>query len=177
MDKNRTTTPMWTIDSLMQRMLNSSFKPDILVWDAVNGQLSYETKGEKKTAYPKFLGGASVSSDAGVDRRSLMAENITITEQRQLAKAFVNRLWKHFFGYGFINPVDDMTEKDKGSNPELLDKLTDEFVNSNFDIKALFRLIANTEAYQISSTPNSTNKDDHEYFSRAVLRPKETVKL
>lgn len=169
--------PQWAVDSLKQRMQDSAFKPDLLVWDAVNGQMTYEVKGEKKTAYPKFLGGASVSSDAGVDRRKLLAENLTVTESRRLAKAFVNRLWKHFFGYGFINPVDDMTDSDPGSNPELLDKLTDEFINSNFDIKNLYSLIANTRAYQLSSTPNSSNKDDHEYFSRAVLRPMDPVQL
>lgn len=176
-NKKKNIPPQWAIDSLKQRMSDSLFKPDLLVWDAVNGQISYEENGEKRTVFPKYLGGASVSGDAGVNRRSLLAENITVTEKRSLAKAFVNRFWKLFFGYGFINPVDDMTEKDKGSNPELLDKLTDEFVNSNFDIKALFRLIANTDAYQLSSTPNSTNKDDHEYFSRAVLRPMDPVQL
>lgn len=176
-NKKRNIPPQWAIDSLKQRMNDSAFKPDLLVWDAVNGQMTYEVKGEKKTVYPKFLGGASISSDAGIERRNLLAENITGTESRQLAKAFVNRFWKHFFGYGFINPVDDMTESDKGSNPELLDKLTDEFANSNFDIKKLFRLIVNTEAYQLSSTPNSTNKDDHEYFSRAVLRAMDPVQL
>jgi len=169
--------PQWAVDSLKQRMQDSAFKPDLLVWDAINGQLTYEVKGEKKNAYPKFLGGASVSSDAGIERRKLMAENLTVTESRRLAKAFVNRFWKHFFGYGFINPIDDMTDNDPGSNPELLEKLTDEFVSSNFDIKNLFRLIANTDAYQLSSTPNSTNKDDHEYFSRAVLRPMDPVQL
>jgi hypothetical protein len=175
--KKRNIPPQWAIDSLKQRMNDSAFKPDLLVWDAVNGQITYEDNGLKKTVYPKFLGGASVSSDAGIDRRNLLAENITVTEQRQLARAFVNRFWKHFFGYGFINPVDDMTAGEKGTNPELLDELTDEFVKSNFDIKALFRLIANTETYQLSSTPNNTNKDDRMYFSRAVLRPMDPVQL
>jgi hypothetical protein len=169
--------PQWAIDSLKQRANSLTFKPDLLVWDAVNGQMTYEVKGEKKTAYPKFLGGASVSKDAGVDRRKLLADNMTINETKQLATAFVNRFWKHFFGYGFVNPVDDFTANDPGSNPELLDMLTNEFMRSNFDIKNLFRLIANTEAYQLSSTPNSTNKDDHEYFSRAVLRPMSPIQL
>lgn len=176
-EKKRNIPPQWAIDSLKQRMSDSAFKPDLLVWDAVNGQMTYEVKGEKKTVYPKFLGGASISGDAGIDRRNLLAENITVTEQRQLARAFVNRFWKHFFGYGFINPVDDMTANEKGSNPELLDKLTDEYVRSNFDIKALFRLIANTDTYQLSSTPNSTNIDDRMFFSRAVLRPMDAIQL
>jgi hypothetical protein len=169
--------PQWAIDSLKQRMNDSAFVPDLLVWDAINGQMIYESKGEKKTAYPKFLGGASVSSDAGIERRSLLAENLTTTESKQLALAFVNRFWKHFFGYGFINPVDDIASGDAGSNPELLEMLTNEFIKSNFDIKNLFKLITNTEAYQLSSTPNSTNKDDHEYFSRSVLRPMTPVQL
>lgn len=176
-EKKRNIPPQWAIDSLKQRMSASAFKPDLLVWDAVNGQMTYEVKGEKRTVYPKFLGGASVSGDAGIERRNLLAENITVTEQKLLARAFVNRFWKHFFGYGFINPVDDMTANEKGSNPELLEALTDEFVRSNFDIKAIFRLIANTEAYQLSSTPNSTNKDDRMFFSRAVLRPMDPVQL
>ncbi|MBZ0203431.1 MAG: DUF1549 and DUF1553 domain-containing protein [Ignavibacteria bacterium] len=169
--------PQWAIDSLKARMIDSAFKPDLLVWDAVNGQMNYEVKGEKKTVYPKYLGGASVSGDAGIDRRSLLANNITVTESKQFAKAFVNRFWKHFFGYGFVNPVDDFTSNDPGTNPELLERLADEFISSNFDIKSLFRLMLNTEVYQLSSTPNSTNKDDHEYFSRAVLRPMDPIQL
>lgn len=169
--------PQWAIDSLKQRMNDSAFVPDLLVWDAVNGQMSYEVKGEKKTAYPKFLGGASVSSDAGIERRTLLAENLTTTDSKQLATAFVNRFWKHFFGYGFVNPVDDFTANDPGSNPELMNALAEEFIKSNYDIKNLFRLITNTDVYQLSSTPNSTNKDDHELFSRAVLRPMNAVQL
>jgi len=173
----RNIPPQWAIDSLKSRMQDSAFKPDLLVWDAINGQMTYEVNGEKRSAYPKFLGGASVSKNAGVERRELLAENLTVTDTRQLAKAFVNRFWKHFFGYGFVNPVDDFTENDPGTNPELLDAITDEFIRSNFDIKQLFRLITNTGAYQLSSTPNNTNKDDHKYFSRAVLRPMDPVQL
>ncbi|MBE2227694.1 MAG: DUF1553 domain-containing protein [Ignavibacteria bacterium] len=176
-EKKKNIPPQWAIDSLKQRMSDSTFKPDLLVWDAVNGQITYEDNGKKNTVYPKFLGGASISGDAGIDRRDLLAENITVTEQRQLARAFVNRFWKHFFGYGFINPVDDMTAGEKGTNSELLELLTDEFVRSNFDIKALFRLIANTETYQLSSTPNTTNKDDRMYYSRAVLKAMDPVQL
>lgn len=169
--------PQWAIDSLKQRMNDSAFVPDLLVWDAVNGQMSYEVKGEKKTAYPKFLGGASISSDAGIERRTLLAENMVTTDSKQLAAAFVNRFWKHFFGYGFVNPIDDFTANDPGSNPELMNALAEEFIKSNFDVKNLFRLIVNSDTYQLSSTPNATNKDDHELFSRAVLRPMNAVQL
>ncbi|MGH2574313.1 MAG: DUF1549 and DUF1553 domain-containing protein [Ignavibacteria bacterium] len=175
--KNRPIPPQWAIDTLKKKMENQNFTPDLLVWDAVNGQMQYEVNEEKKTMGPKYLGGSSASNDAGVDRRGLLAKYLTTTDSKQLALAFVNRFWKHFFGYAFINPVDDFTEKDPGTNPELLDLLADEFVKNNFDVKSLFKLIVNTEVYQLSSTPNSTNKDDHSYFSRAVLRPMSPVQL
>lgn len=169
--------PQWAIDSLKKKMSEKDFTPDLLVWDAVNGQMEYETKGVKKTSGPKYLGGASVSSNAGIERRKLLASHLTKDESKHLAKEFVNRFWKHFFGYGFVNPIDDFIEGESGTNPELLDMLADEFVKSNFDVKNLLRLIVNTEAYQLSSTPNSSNKDDHEYFSRAVLRSMSPVQL
>jgi uncharacterized protein DUF1549/uncharacterized protein DUF1553 len=169
--------PKWAIDTLKNKISQKEFVPDLLVWDAVNGQMQYEVKGEKKSIGPKYLGGPSASSEPGVDRRKLLASFLTTIESKQLAKEFVNRFWKYFFGYGFVNPIDDFTDKNSGNNPELLDLLAEEFVRTNFDIKHLFQLILNSETYQLSSTPNSTNKDDHEYFSRAVLRPMTPVQL
>jgi hypothetical protein len=87
------------------------------------------------------------------------------------------RAWKHFFGYSLIIPIDEITPGDEGSNPELLNYLSSGFMASGFDIKFLFRQIVNSEAYQLSSTPNATNKDDHDYFSRAVLRPMSPIQL
>ncbi len=179
-NKNKPIPPQWVIDTLQAKLNRSQtgdYVPDVLVYDAVNGQMQYDKKGVKVTSMPKYLGGASISSDAGVERRELLAKDLTAAESRQLAKEFVNRFWKHFFGYAFVNPVDDFTEKGENSNPELLDVLTDEFVKSNFDVKHIFKLIVSTDAYQLSSTPNSTNKDDHDYFSRAILRPLSPVQL
>jgi len=169
--------PQWAVDSLKQRLALKEFTPDVLIWDAYNGQMTYDAKGTQKTVAPKYLGGASVSSDPGIDRRQMFADYLTTKDTRQVAKEFVNRFWKHFLGYGFINPVDDFKSDDSGTNPQLLDMLADEFIKSNFDIKNLFRLITNTDVYQLSSTPNTTNKDDHDYFSRAILRPLSSIQL
>ncbi len=180
-NKNRPIPPEWVLDTLQQKLNRSAsentYVPDVLLFDAINGQMQYDAKGVKITSMPKYLGGASVSGNAGIERRELLAKELTTTESKQLAREFVNRFWKHFFGYGFVNPIDDFTEKGENSNPELLDALADEFVSSNFDVKNLFKLIVSTNAYQLSSTPNSTNKDDHDYFSRAILRPLTPVQL
>ena len=48
------------------------------------------------------------------------------------------------------------------SNPELLDALADHFTKSRFDLKDLVRTICTTKVYQLSSTPNASNKDDQQ---------------
>lgn len=181
-NKDKPIPPQWVVDTLqakVDRSQSGDYVPDVLVWDAVNGQIQYIPKGSTtmKVVTPKFLGGASVSGNAGIERREILAKDLTQTETIQLAREFVNRFWKHFFGYGFVNPIDDFQEKGDNSNPELLDALANEFVISNFDVKHLFKLIVSTDAYQLSSTPNESNKGDHDYFSRAVLRPMDPVQL
>ena len=55
------------------------------------------------------------------------------------AKALVNRYWKHFFGRGIVDPEDDMRVTNPPSNPELLDALAKNFIDSKFDLKSLVR--------------------------------------
>ena len=95
----------------------------------------------------------------GETRRQALAR--LITNDRQFARNMVNRVWAHFFGEGFVHPVNAW---DLGRlNPNiaeahqtdvqprdylLLEGLTDYFIGQGFDLKAMFRLIANSRAYQ-----------------------------
>ena len=66
----------------------------------------------------------------------------------QMAPAMVNRMWGHFFGYGFTRPVDDMGPHNPPSHPELLDRLRVEFVKSGYDLKQLIRWICQQRGLQ-----------------------------
>ncbi len=78
------------------------------------------------------------------------------------AKAAVNRLWAHFFGIGIVEPVDDFSEQNKPSHPELLDELARQFVSHGFDYRFLIRAITLSKTYQLSSVyPGSTPPDVH----------------
>lgn len=81
------------------------------------------------------------------------------------ARALVNRYWKHFFGRGLVEPEDDMRVTNPPSNPELLDGLAQEFIESGYDLKNLVRTICRSTAYQLSSEPNAHNKHDKQNFS------------
>jgi hypothetical protein len=114
-----------------------------------------------QVAYPKFFDKA-VGKGPDVDRRAELAKLMTQGgDQSLLAKAMVNRTWGHFFGYGFTKPVDDMGPHNPPSHPELLAKLTEEFVKHRYDVKHLIRWICNSEAYNLTSAFGKNNKVDN----------------
>jgi len=68
----------------------------------------------------------------------------------------VNRLWSLMFGRGICASVDDFGGQGSyPSYPGLLDTLAIDFIESGWDVKELLRTIANSAAYQRSSTPTS----------------------
>lgn len=130
----------------------------------VNKQVGGFTYYPKRTelimvAVPKF-GGTKVPLDASVNRRKELARLMFEDEDKQVARALVNRLWARFFGYGFTRPIDDMGPHNPPSHPELLDRLSEEFIASGYDLKRLIRFIVNSKAYQLTSRFNETNDVD-----------------
>ena len=89
------------------------------------------------------------------NRRQKLAELITANEY--FPKAYVNRLWMHFFGRAFTNPVDDFGEHNQPSHPELLEELASGFAHYGYDTKQLIRWICTSNAYGLSSVANKTN--------------------
>lgn len=148
-----------------------------LVSRDVGGPTFYETRnGEMKMALPEFEG-IEIDSGPDINRREALARLLTSGTDPQFARAFVNRTWSHFFGYGFTNPVDDMGPHNEVTHPAALDRLADEFVKSGYDVKQLARVICNTQAYQLTSRFSASNGidapdlGDPPYFSRAYVRP------
>ena len=79
--------------------------------------------------------------------------------------AMVNRLWKHFFAVGLVEPVDDLRASNPPSNPALWKVLNDEFRSHNYDLKHMVRLILNSRAWQLDSSTTSENKNDTRFYS------------
>ena len=70
------------------------------------------------------------------------------------ARVFVNRLWMLFFGRGLSNSVDDFGIRGESpTHPDLLDWLAVEFMDSDWNIKHLIRLIVTSGTYRQSSLP------------------------
>ena len=81
-----------------------------------------------------------------------------------------NRIWSYFFHRGIIDPVDDLRTTNPPINPQLLEALTNDFVEHKFDVRHLMKRIVLSESYQRTSVPNETNGHDVLNFSRSIPR-------
>ncbi len=73
------------------------------------------------------------------------------------ARVFVNRLWALFFGTGISKVLDDLgSQGEPPVNPELLDWLAVEFMESGWDVKHIVRTMLVSETYRRSSDPSAT---------------------
>jgi hypothetical protein len=104
------------------------------------------------------------------DPRLALARWLTDDENPWFSRLVANRLWKHFLGRGIVEPEDDLRSTNPATNPELLDALSRQVIESGYDLKSLMRLILNARVYQLSSEPNETNRDDEQNFSRHYVK-------
>lgn len=79
--------------------------------------------------------------------------------------AMVNRLWKHFFAVGLVEPVDDLRASNPPSNAALWKVLNEEFRNHNYDLRHVIRLILNSRAWQLDASTTPDNENDTKYYS------------
>ena len=120
--------------------------------------------------------------------RQVLARALVSDDNPYFARALVNRAWSWFFGKGLIDPADDITPE-RGSwsrcmiglgldsydkrevNPELLELLTKEFRRSNYNMRHLFRLMMNCQAFHAASVvPAETRAQTEKYFLSYPVR-------
>lgn len=90
-------------------------------------------------------------ADAPPNRLGL-AEWITMRGNPLTARVAVNRIWQMFFGTGIVKSAADFgAQGEYPTNPELLDWLAVEFMDSGWDVKSLVRTIVNSATYRQDS--------------------------
>ena len=105
----------------------------------------------KKPPEPGFLDSSSGPIKSFDNRLEEVAD--WITSHPRFAKVQANRIWSNLVGQPLVDPIDDVRETNPASNPELLQFLSKELIESGFDQKHLIRLITNSITYQLSSDP------------------------
>jgi len=129
-----------------------SDNPGIRLVSAPFGEYRMPGKDDPKATtamQPRFLTGEAIGEGkSDVQRRKLLADLITSRDNYWFSAAFVNRLWGELMGQAFYQPIDNMGPLQEATYPDLLLQLAASFRGTDYNIKELFRTIANSQAYQ-----------------------------
>src|SRR5207245_508872 len=91
-------------------------------------------------------------------RRAALARFLTSPQNPWFARSYVNRMWTALMGWGFYASVSDLGSGPAPRYPEVLDQLAADWTNTGYDIRWLFRTLANTQAYQRHLQPRSQSE-------------------
>ncbi|HLB73987.1 MAG TPA: DUF1553 domain-containing protein [Sedimentisphaerales bacterium] len=152
-------------------------------------QISYKTTGEwkeeivcfdadkepdpnapKLPARPVFPDGIRASVISNKDPREIFADWLINPKNEWFTRNIANRVWSWLLGRGIIHEPDDIRPDNPASNPELLTYLESELISANYDLKRLYRLILNSNTYQLSSIPASDKPEAEAQFAFYLLR-------
>lgn len=101
-------------------------------------------------APPQIPAAAQGARSAG--RRLVLANWIASPKNRLTSRVIVNRVWQHHFGRGIVRSSNNFGQLGTWpTHPELLDWLANWFVQHDWRLKSLHRLILTSKTYRMSS--------------------------
>jgi hypothetical protein len=90
------------------------------------------------------------------DRRLKLVEWVTHDDNPLFKRVIMNRLWHYHFGIGIVDTPSDLGfNGGRPSHPALLDWLSQQLVDQNYQLKAMHRLIASSTTYRQAATLNA----------------------
>jgi len=105
----------------------------------------------------RFSDGRTATCAPNTDPRLLFAAWLTAPGNPFFARCAVNRIWFYLMGRGIVHEADDLRADNPPANPALLALLEKALTENRFDLRALYRLILNSQTYQAqASAPPET---------------------
>ena len=96
---------------------------------------------------------------------------MTSGDNAYFGKALVNRVWSHLLGRGLVQPVDDLRVTNPATHPELLDWLTQDFVDHGFQLRHVIRRICQSDVYARGTAKDSDHSATVEFYTSAIRKP------
>ena len=117
-----------------------------------------------------FPDGKPARLSPGQDPRTVFADWLTAPKNPWFTRNIVNRIWSWSLGRGIIHEPDDIRPDNPPGNPELLAYLEREMVASDFDMKHVYRLILNSQVYQLSCISRTDRPEGAAEFAYYPMR-------
>ena len=150
------------------RTKTGSGEGDNVIFVSNSGDLIQPLTGKPQPPTP--LDGRSQSIDSPEDRRIALADWLVSRNNPYFSRAIVNRVWANFMTVGLVEAVDDMRVTNPASNEKLLSAMARYLADQKFDLKALMRLIMQSETYQRASQTSPQNSGDTRFYSHHYPR-------
>jgi hypothetical protein len=125
-----------------------------IVWFDPNKAAAEATGSVAQAAI--FPDGSPARLSPDKDPREVFADWLITPKNPWFTRNIANRVWSWLLGRGIIHEPDDIRPDNPPSNPELLAYLEQELIAVHYDLKHLYRLILNSQTYQLSSIPSLT---------------------
>jgi len=120
-----------------------------------------------------------LSADGGLRHR--LANWITHQDNRRFERAIANRVWGYMFGKPLHDPVDDLPHP-SDEQQDALDLLGQEFRKRGDRLSVLIRMIALSEAFQLTSESDASQEAEYlaevdawSVFPLVRLRPEQII--
>ena len=117
-----------------------------------------------------FPDGTEVELPANRDPREIFTDWLIAPTNPWFTRNIANRVWAWLLGRGIIHEPDDIRPDNPPCNPALLVYLEQELIAKRFDLKHLYRLILNSQTYQLSSMPRYNTPAAEANFASYPLR-------
>jgi len=102
--------------------------------------------------------------------RKVFASWMTSKDNPRFTTMIANRIWKHIFGAGLIEPIDSMMDDTLASNEKLMKYLERLMVSVNYDLKEYQRILLNTKLFQRESKKEDYKSLEEYNFEGPILR-------
>ena len=103
-------------------------------------------------------------------RRHQLATWVTAAGNPYFSRATVNRVWSIMFAKGLVDPVDDFGTRHPPKSSETLELLAGHLIDSRFNLAEVFRTIALSRAYRLSSGAEIANPRRQEWFAQMNVK-------
>jgi len=135
-----------------------------------NPEGKFVDKKNNQPIKPQPLNGKPFDIPQAKDPRIVFADWLTAPNNAWFAKNAVNRIWCWLMGRGIIHEPDNISPANPPWSPELLAFLEKELIKNKYDMRHIYRLILNSNTYQLSSISDKWNEADVNGFSHYRTR-------
>jgi len=153
--------------SLVGYKRTQEWKEEVIFFDSVKSAKVSASGAGRSAVFPD---GTPARLPADKDPREVFADWLIAPRNPWFARNIVNRVWYWLMGRGIIHEPDDIRPGNPATNPELLALLEKELVASKYDLKHVYRLILNSNVYQLSCVPGTRNRAGEANFAYYPIR-------